>query len=57
MTQENRNSLAELQKQAVVEKMWLNYYNNTLRDMKIINLEQHRKMKIQINSRRPPIER
>lgn len=57
MTQENRKSLAELQKQAVVEKMWLNYYNNTLRDMKIINLEQHRKMKIQINSRRPPMER
>lgn len=57
MAQENRKSLAELQKQAVVEKMWLNYYNNTLRDMKIINLEQHRKMKIQINSRRPPMER
>ena len=53
MKQENRKSLAELQKQAVMEKLWLNYYNDTLRDMKIINLEQHRKMKAQINSRRP----
>lgn len=57
MKQENRKSLAELQKQAVVKKLWLNYYNDTLRDMKIINLEQHRKMKVQINSRRPHTER
>lgn len=57
MKQENRRSLAELQKQAVVEKMWLNYYNDTLREMKIITPEQHRKMKVQINSRRPPMER
>jgi len=57
MKQENRKSLAELQKQAVVEKLWLNYYNDTLRDMKIISLEQHRKMKVQINSRRRHMER
>ena len=57
MKQENRKSLAELQKQAVVDKMWLHYYNNTLRDKKIITPEQHRKMKVQINSRRPHMER
>ena len=47
----------EQRRQSVVEKMWLNYYNNQLLDKGLITESQHRKMQIKINSRKPSAER
>ena len=48
-----RNSASEAEKQNVVEKMWLNYYNNVLLEKGLITETQHRKMKLSISSRKP----
>lgn len=40
-------------RQAVVEKMWLNYYNKTLLERGLITENQHRMMQVKINSRKP----
>lgn len=47
----------EQKRRNVVEKMWLNYYNDTLLERGIITDVQHRKIKIQINSRKPSAQR
>ena len=47
----------EQKRQSVVEKMWLNYFNNQLLEKGLITETQHRKMKVSINSRKPSIER
>lgn len=47
------NSANEAAKRNVVEKMWLNYYNNTLLEKGLITESQHRKMRVSINSRKP----
>lgn len=47
------NSASEAAKRNVVEKMWLNYYNNTLLEKGLITESQHRKMRVSINSRKP----
>ena len=46
------NEENEVKKRCVVEKMWLNYFNNSLLEKGLITEAQHRKMKIQINSRK-----
>jgi len=48
-----RNIAREAEKRNVVEKMWLNYYNNTLLEKGLITESQHRKMRVSINSRKP----
>lgn len=47
------SSTSETAKQNIVEKMWLNYYNNILLDKGLITKEQHRKMKTYISTRKP----
>ena len=47
------NSASEAEKLNVVEKMWLNYYNNMLLEKGLITESQHRKMRVSINSRKP----
>lgn len=42
----------EAARRAVVEKMWLNHFNNILLEKGLITEVQHRKMKIQISSRK-----
>lgn len=37
----------------VVEKMWLNYYNNELLARELISESMHRKMKLEISMRKP----
>lgn len=37
----------------VVEKMWLNYYNNELLAQGLITESMHRKMKLEISMRKP----
>ena len=48
-----RNNAREAEKRNVVEKMWLNYYNNMLLEKGLITESQHRKMRVSINSRKP----
>ena len=50
---ESKPSLNEQLRKAAVERMWLNYYNNTLLEQGLISENMHRKMKIQIASRKP----
>lgn len=47
------NRASEAEKLNVVEKMWLNYYNNMLLEKGLITESQHRKMRVSINSRKP----
>lgn len=37
----------------VVEKMWLNYFNNELLAQGLISESMHRKMKVEISMRKP----
>ena len=48
-----RNIAREAEKRNVVEKMWLNYYNDTLLEKALITEPQHRKMKVRISRRTP----
>lgn len=41
----------EVQKQAVWEELWLHYYNDTLLKKGLITEQEHRMMKLKINSR------
>ena len=45
-------SLEERIKQAKVEKMWLNYFDNSLLEKGIITPEEHRRMESQIVTRK-----
>lgn len=47
-----KTSLEEQLKQAKVEKMWLNYFNNSLLGKGIITPEEHRRMEAQIVTRK-----
>ena len=43
----------EARRRNVVEKMWLNYYNNELLAQGLISESMHRKMKVEISMRKP----
>lgn len=49
---DNKESLNEQMRRAIVEKMYLNYFNNSLLEQGIITPEQHRKMKVYISTRK-----
>ena len=49
---EYTNEENEAKRRSVVEKMWLNYFNNSLLEKGLITETQHRKMKTQISSRK-----
>lgn len=44
---------SETKRRAVVERMWLNFFNNGLLEQGLITPEQHHKMKVQIATRKP----
>ena len=44
---------SEAKRRAVIERMWLNYFNDGLLAQGMITQEQHRKMKLQIATRKP----
>lgn len=48
---ELRNDTTEQQRRAVVEKMWLHFYNQTLFEKGLINEKQYKKMAVKINTR------
>lgn len=43
----------EARRRNVVEKMWLNYYNNELLAQGLITEPMYRKMKVEISMRKP----
>lgn len=49
---ENKLSLNDQLRHAAVEKMWLNHFNNGLLEQGLITPDQHRKMKVYINTRK-----
>ena len=52
MTDRDKGRNEELRRN-VVEKMWLNYFNNELLARGLITESMHRKMKVQISTRKP----
>lgn len=46
-------SINEARRRAVLERMWLNFYNNTLLEKGMISPEDHRRMKVYISTRKP----
>ena len=47
----------EAKRRAVIEKMWLNYFNDGLLKQGMITEAEHRKMKLYITTRKPsPLE-
>ena len=49
---EKRTTTNEQRRQLVVEKMWLNFYNDQLLSQGVITPQQHKKMCAKISSRR-----
>jgi hypothetical protein len=49
---DSKHPLNEQLRRAVVEKMYLNYFNDSLLQQGLITPEQHRKMKVQIATRK-----
>lgn len=47
----------EQKRRNVVEKMWLNYFNDQLHERGMITDAQHRQMKTQINGRKSSLQR
>lgn len=51
------DTINEAKRKAVVERMWLSYYNDQLLKRSLITPDQHRKMRVYINGRKPSMER
>ena len=50
-TKKMKQSMNEQKKQAVIEQLWLTYYNDTLFAKGLITEEQRNKMRLMIRSR------
>mgnify|MGYP001783066320 CR=1 FL=1 len=50
-TKEMKTGMTDLKKQAVIEQLWLTYYNDTLFAKGLITEEQRNKMHVMIKSR------
>ena len=50
-TKEMKQGMNEQKKQAVIEQLWLTYYNDTLFAKGLITEEQRNKMRLMIRSR------
>ena len=50
-TMEMKHSMNEQQKQAVIEQLWLTYYNDTLFAQALIKEAQYNKMRLLIKNR------
>ena len=50
-TREMKQGMTEQKKQAVMEQLWLTYYNDTLFAKGMITEEQRNKMRVMIKSR------
>lgn len=50
-------AINDAKRRAVVEKLWLNHYNNSLLAKGMITQDQHHKMRIYIATRKSSLER
>ena len=50
-TEDRKQFMNEQKKQAVIEQLWLTYYNDTLFAKGLITEEQRNKMRVMIKSR------
>lgn len=50
-TKEKKQNMTDLKKQAVIEQLWLTYYNDTLFAKGLITEEQRNRMRLMIRSR------
>ena len=50
-TKEMKTGMTDQKKQAVIEQLWLTYYNDTLFAKGLITEEQRNKMRVMIKSR------
>lgn len=48
---EKKTNMTEQKKQAILEQLWLTYYNDTLFAKGLINEDQRNRMRIMIKSR------
>lgn len=54
---ETKTKMTEPKKQAIIEQLWLTYYNDTLFAKGLITEEQRNKMRIKIKSRSASVGR
>lgn len=50
-TRERKAGMTEQKKQAVIEQLWLTYYNDTLYAKGLLTEEQRNRMRVMIKSR------
>lgn len=54
---ETKKNWTEVEKQNVIDKLWLNYFNDTLFDKDLISEDDRNRMRIRINQRKPQAKR
>ena len=54
---ENKKNWTEGEKQNVIDKLWLNYFNDTLYDKGLISEDDRNRMRNRINHRKPQTNR
>ena len=54
---ENKKNWTEGEKQNVIDKLWLNYFNDTLYDKGLISEDDRNRMRNRINRRKPQTKR
>ena len=53
----NKKNWTEGEKQNVIDKLWLNYFNDTLYDRGLISEDDRNRMRNRINHRKPQTKR
>ena len=54
---ETKKNWTETEKQNVIDKLWLNYFNDTLFDKGLISEDDRNRMRNRINQRKPQAKR
>ena len=54
---ETKKNWTEAEKQNVIDKLWLNYFNDTLFDKGLISEDDRNRMRNRINQRKPQAKR
>ena len=52
LPEKGKPPMSERQKQAVLEQLWLTYYNDTLFALGVITEDEYNKMRVKIKARR-----
>ena len=54
---ETKKNWTEAERQNVIDKLWLNYFNDTLFDKGLISEDDRNRMRNRINQRKPQAKR